>query len=350
MSSDNENVQDGNAEKAKADKPAPAAKPAPTAKPVARTQGADRINQGGGGGGRGQGGRGRGQGGGGGRGQGGGGGRGQGGGGGRGQGGQGGGGRGQGGGLGGGGRGQSGQGGGGRGQSGGQGGGGRGQGGQGGGGRGQGGGKGGKGQGGGRRGRGRGKDRDEQQRERLVETVVRINRCATVVKGGRRFSFSALVVVGDEKGRVGVGYGKAKGVPDAVEKAVKKARADMRRIPIVDGTIPHEVLGIFGAARVVLMPASPGTGVIAGATTRAVVEGAGIKNILTKSLGSPNPVNLVRATINGLRALKTRDSVEKLRGIKLQRRAGSWKMKQVHAPAKVSARKTAVAAAGEKTS
>lgn len=309
MSSDNENVQDGNAEQAKADKPAQ------PAKPVARTQGADRINQGGGGGGRGQGGRGRGQGGGG-RGQGGGG-RGQGGGGGRGQGG--------------GGRGQGGQGG-----KGGQGGGGRGQGGK------------GKGQGGGRRGRGRGKDRDDQQRERLVETVVRINRCATVVKGGRRFSFSALVVVGDEKGRVGVGYGKAKGVPDAVEKAVKKARADMRRIPIVDGTIPHEVLGIFGAARVVLMPASPGTGVIAGATTRAVVEGAGIKNILTKSLGSPNPVNLVRATVNGLRALKTRDSVEKLRGIKLQRRAGSWKMKQVNAPAKANARQAVGAAGGEK--
>lgn len=167
-------------------------------------------------------------------------------------------------------------------------------------------------------------------RERLVETVVRINRCATVVKGGRRFSFSALVVVGDENGRVGVGYGKAKGVPDAVEKAVKKGRADMKRIPVVDGTIPHEVVGRFGAARVVLMPASPGTGVIAGATVRALVEGVGIKNILTKSLGSSNPVNLVKATLNGLRSLRTREQVEKLRGLRLHRKAGSWKFKQLN--------------------
>jgi small subunit ribosomal protein S5 len=178
--------------------------------------------------------------------------------------------------------------------------------------------------------------------------VVRINRCATVVKGGRRFSFSGLVVVGDENGRVGVGYGKAKGVPDAVEKAAREARTSMVKINVVDGTIPHEVVGIYGSAKIVLMPASPGTGVIAGATVRSVVEGVGIKNILTKSLGSPNPVNLVKATIAGLRSLRTRESVERLRGVQLSKVAGTWKNKQA------SGQKTRVvvtdAPAGEKQS
>lgn len=211
------------------------------------------------------------------------------------------------------------------------------------------GGKGGKGGGGGkgRGGRGgKGGFRDELARERLVETVVRINRCATVVKGGRRFSFSALVVVGDEKGRIGVGYGKAKGVPDAVEKGVREARANMVKIPLVDGTIPHEVVGIFGSSKVVLMPASPGTGVIAGATVRSVVEGAGIHNILTKSLGSPNPVNLVKATMQGLRSLRTRQSVEKLRGVRLGKTAGTWKHKA--GPVAIAKAEKAAAAAGAK--
>lgn len=149
------------------------------------------------------------------------------------------------------------------------------------------------------------------------ERVVQIRRCACVVKGGRRFSFSALVVVGDSNNRVGWGYGKATEVPLAVEKAVKSAQRNMMTIPVVEGTIPHQVVGRFGASRVLLLPASPGTGIIAGAGVRAVVESGGITDILTKSRGSSNPMNLVKATFNGLLALRTRDDVARLRGVKV---------------------------------
>ncbi len=149
------------------------------------------------------------------------------------------------------------------------------------------------------------------------ETVVQIRRCACVVKGGRRFSFSALVVVGDGKGRVGIGYGKAIEVPMAVDKAVKVANRSMVSMPVVNQTIPHTVEGRFGTARVVLIPASPGTGIKAGATVRAVVESAGITNILTKVRGSSNPINLLKATINALQLLRTREAVARLRGVEL---------------------------------
>jgi small subunit ribosomal protein S5 len=153
--------------------------------------------------------------------------------------------------------------------------------------------------------------------EDFEDSVVKINRCATVVKGGRRFSFSALVVVGNRDGVVGIGFGKANDVPSAVEKGRKDGFKNLRRIPIVNDTIPHEALGVFGAARVILLPASPGTGVIAGATVRAVIELAGIHNVLTKSFGSPNPVNLVKATMEALLMLRTTQEVERLRGVKL---------------------------------
>ncbi len=171
---------------------------------------------------------------------------------------------------------------------------------------------------------------------------MRINRSAAVVKGGRRFSFSALVVVGDGKGRVGIGYGKANGVPNAVEKGVKDARKKMFRITIVDGTIPHATRATFRASTVVLEPASPGTGIIAGAAVRAVCEAAGLKNILTKCHRSGNPINVVKAVERGLRNMRTRDVVEKLRGVKLPGDAGTYRMKSAKAvtgdkPAKANA-------------
>lgn len=149
------------------------------------------------------------------------------------------------------------------------------------------------------------------------ERVVQIRRCACVVKGGRRFSFSALVVVGDESGRVGWGYGKATEVPLAVEKAVKSANRSMVEVPVIDGTVPHEVVGRFGASKVLLLPASAGTGIIAGASVRAVVEAAGITDILTKSRGSSNPMNLVKATFDGLLKLRTREMIARLRGVEV---------------------------------
>ncbi len=151
----------------------------------------------------------------------------------------------------------------------------------------------------------------------LEDVLVRLYRCACVVKGGRRFSFGALVVVGDRNGRVGFGYGKANEVPPAVEKGIKQARRNLIEVPMRGTTIPHRVIGRYGASKVVLIPASEGTGVIAGAAPRAVLELAGIKDVLTKSYGSNNAKNLVKATIEGLKQLRTRAVVERLRGVKL---------------------------------
>lgn len=150
-----------------------------------------------------------------------------------------------------------------------------------------------------------------------VEKVVRIRRCAAVVKGGRRFSFAAMTVVGDGRGKVGWGYGKANEVPPSVEKANKQAGREMVEVPIVEGTIPHTVEGKYGAAHVVLLPAGAGTGIIAGQAVRAVCEAAGIKNILTKSFGTTNPITLVKATFAALAQLRTRQEIERLRGVSL---------------------------------
>jgi small subunit ribosomal protein S5 len=157
----------------------------------------------------------------------------------------------------------------------------------------------------------------EPRADGLTETVVKIRRCAAVVKGGRRFSFNALVIVGDRKGRVGWGYGKANEVPPAVEKAVKDGQRRMKQVSLKGTTIPHRVTGKFGAARVILLPAAPGTGVIAGASVRAVVEAVGIHNILSKAYGSSNPINLAKATLNALEQLRTAEEVQRLRGVPL---------------------------------
>ena len=160
-------------------------------------------------------------------------------------------------------------------------------------------------------------DNNHESGEGLTDKVVKIRRCAAVVKGGRRFSFTALVVVGDGKGKVAWGYGKANEVPPAVNKAVQDGTRKLASVCLDNSTIPHVVEGRFGASRVKLVPAGPGTGVIAGAAVRAVCEAAGISAILTKSYGSPNPTNLVKATIDALSQLRSKSQIENLRGVKL---------------------------------
>jgi small subunit ribosomal protein S5 len=148
----------------------------------------------------------------------------------------------------------------------------------------------------------------------LIEKIVHLNRVAKVVKGGRNFKFSALAVVGDGQGKVGYGHGKANQVPDAIQKATEKAKKNMVSVPVIDGTIPFEVLGRYGAGRVLLKPASKGSGIIAGGPVRAVMEAAGIQDVLSKALGTNNPMNVLKATFQGLTSLRTDDEVSRLRG------------------------------------
>lgn len=181
----------------------------------------------------------------------------------------------------------------------------------------------------GQRGRGRGgpnrgprptESKDESSGPEISEKVVFINRCAKVVKGGRRFSFSALVVSGDHGGKVGYGFGKANEVSEAIRKATESARKSMKRVVLAANTIPHEVIGEFGGGRVLLRPASPGTGVIAGGGVRAVIEAAGVRDVLAKSLGSSNHANVVKATLAALRNLRSREEIFNVRGIKMAER------------------------------
>jgi len=158
----------------------------------------------------------------------------------------------------------------------------------------------------------------DQEERPLEDTVVKVFRCAKVVKGGRRFSFAALVVLGDRAGTVGVGYGKANEVPLAVEKGIKDARKSLNKIPLLEGTIPHQVTGRYRATKIALVPASPGTGVIAGSSARAVLEFAGVQNVLTKVFGSMSAKNVVKATLDGLLKLRSKEMTEALRGVEVE--------------------------------
>lgn len=171
---------------------------------------------------------------------------------------------------------------------------------------------------------GRRRDNRGQERDDLDERVLDIKRVAKVIKGGRRFAFRVVVVVGDNRGKVGLGVGKARGVPDAIRKAAERARKDMRTIPLVGKTIPHEVVAKYSGAKVMLRPASPGTGVIAGGAVRALVEVAGIRDILTKSQGSANMLNVARATFEGLTNMTDPQEVAAMRGVDVEKVAPFW--------------------------
>ena len=168
------------------------------------------------------------------------------------------------------------------------------------------------------RGRKRSRDKEERPVKEFSETLIDIYRCSATVKGGRRLSFGALVTVGNGKGKVGIGYAKAKEVPGAIQKAIKSAHSDVHSFKISEGdTISHQVVGRFGASKVILIPARPGTGVIAGAAVKAILEAAGLKNVLTKSVGNNNTRNIVKATLQGLQSLRSKEDVQNLRGVEL---------------------------------